>query len=526
MKTFYTFIFLTFLCLKGYSQITNTIDLVHVNSQTNVTNCNLIDFGTTVNNSLMFYFTLTKPQAQAIGDGFLKIKLKEYPSSIGVERGSLYITSSFWSDTEYVHTIGTNISATEVQVSGSSIYLEYTQASSPNTKYESCHYPIGKTQVPTFTLSPSGTVYMACGSTNPVNFTVDNVYDSQGSLEYHWSIGTGWLDENGNSTPATFTTTSDNITLTPIASPPGSVNVIPELDNISYPPLTAIFGLVAYNPTNQITGNSSLCSTATYSVNNLPSGVSVSSWSVSDNTIANITTNGNQATLTATGNGTVSITANLTNICGQTKPIVKNNIYVGAPDFSPYPEMSGDNNPMVGEYKWYSVTGAEGATSYNWYFDIGNGVTGTNIDGWEILQYGYQNKSIYVKIGNPGSTVVVCNATNACDNRTKYMYVSVRSPNDPCGDFRLSSNPMKSGSSANKIIYPPIDPCDDEPFGKTATNYKNLRTIEIFNSYGERVYLKSQTENEFNISELTKGFYFVKSKISNGNSITKKLIVQ
>ncbi|HLV38409.1 T9SS type A sorting domain-containing protein [Xanthomarina sp.] len=151
---------------------------------------------------------------------------------------------------------------------------------------------------------------------------------------------------------------------------------------------------------------------------------------------------------------------------------------------------------------------------------------GTHVDGWEILQYGYQNKSIYVKIGNPGSTVVVCKATNACGNRTKYKYINVRSQSDPCGDFRLSSNPMKFGNSANRIIYPPIDPCDDDPFGKTATNNKNIKTVEIFNSHGESVYLKSQTENEFNISELKKGFYFVKSKISNGNTITKKLIVQ
>jgi hypothetical protein len=368
---------------------------------------------------------------------------------------------------------------------------------------------------------------MACGSTNPVNFTVDNVYDSQGSLEYHWSIGAGWLDENGNSTPATLTTTSNNITLTPIASPPGSVSVVPELDNTSYPPRTAIFGLVAYNPTNQITGNSSLCSTANYTVNNLPSGVSVSSWSVSDSSIASISTNGNQAILTATGNGTVSITANLTNVCGQTKPIVKNNIYVGAPDFSPYPAISGDNSPLTGEYLWYSVDAANGANSYDWYFDMGNGVTGTHVGGWEILQYGYQNRSIFVKVGNPGTTVLVCRANNNCGNRLKYKYVAVRSVNSPCeGEFKFSSNPMKKGDRDNNVIYPPIDPCDFDPLNKTATKNKTIKTVEIFNSYGESVYLKSQTDDKFNVSELKKGLYIVKSQMPDGKTLTKKLIIQ
>ncbi|MCX7546368.1 T9SS type A sorting domain-containing protein [Xanthomarina sp. F1114] len=511
-----------------FSQVTVTVENMNYLNGTTISNCGVIDFEDNSSVSIQMFVKMKKPINLAMGNSNLIIYTKKTTSTYEVSRYSQIVQTVNWSESNGEHifyaTIPITLSAIEFNVTGGFLYasLEYSNGLSS----ESCNYPIVKDEVPTFTLSPSGTVYMACGSTNPVNFTVDNVYDSQGSLEYHWSIGTGWLDENGNSTPATFTTTSDNITLTPIATPPGNVNVVPELDNTSYPELTAIFGLAPYNPTNLISGNSSLCSTATYSVNNLPSGVSVTSWSVSDNTIATITTNGNQATLTATGNGTVSITANLINACGQTKPIVKNNIYVGAPDFSPYPAMSGDNNPMVGEYKWYSVTGAEGATSYNWYFDVGNGVTGTNIDGWEILNYGYQNKSIYVKIGNPGTTVVVCKATNACDTRTKYKYVNVRSPNDPCGDFRLSSNPMKSGSSTNKIIYPPIDPCDNDPFGKTATNSKKIKTVEIFNSYGEPVYSKSQTENEFNLSELKKGFYFVKGQITNGKTITKKLIIE
>ncbi len=43
---------------------TTTINSVYVNNQTTVTNCNLIDIGTTTSNNLTFYFTLSKPTAQ------------------------------------------------------------------------------------------------------------------------------------------------------------------------------------------------------------------------------------------------------------------------------------------------------------------------------------------------------------------------------------------------------------------------------------------------------------------------------
>ena len=85
-----------------------------------------------------------------------------------------------------------------------------------------------------------------------------------------------------------------------------------------------------FDPAYPIIGANQLCSTATYSVNNLPAGTTVTSWSVSNSNIATILGNGNQATLTATGNGTVNITATLTNSCNQTATITKNNIEVGA----------------------------------------------------------------------------------------------------------------------------------------------------------------------------------------------------
>ena len=72
-----------------YGQITTTIDQVFVNGQTMVSDCGTIDLKTNENNALTFYFTLTK--TSIVGDGWLKIKLKNNSSSNGSQRGSLYI---------------------------------------------------------------------------------------------------------------------------------------------------------------------------------------------------------------------------------------------------------------------------------------------------------------------------------------------------------------------------------------------------------------------------------------------------
>ncbi|MFV0572583.1 MAG: T9SS type A sorting domain-containing protein [Xanthomarina gelatinilytica] len=396
---------------------------------------------------------------------------------------------------------------------GNGNYLMATlkQDNQPGADWDSQQVQIIKT--PAFELLPSS-LSLPCDDTSSRTFTLTNGGNLSG-VTYQWNIGNGWTGNVGNGSSITLTPNSGT-------SLPSDVSVTPIYNGENQPTLTCNVNRSAFTTQATIFGRN-VCSTTTYSVINLSNDEFVTSWNVSDSNIAIISENGNQATLTTTGNGTITVSATLENSCGQTKTIEKTNIYVGAPSFPAYPAMSGDNNPMVGEYKAYSVTGADGASNYTWYFDVGNGVTGTNVDGWEILSYGYQNKSINVRVGNPGTTVVVCKATNSCGNRIKYKYVTVRSQSDPCGELRLSSNPMKSGNSTNRIIYLPIDPCDDPYGNKTANSQK---TVEIFNQYGEKIYSQSQTENEFYVNDLKKGFYIVKSQTVSGKTMTEKLIVE
>ena len=212
----------------SYAQITTKIDEVYVNSQTSVSNCSTISFGTTNNNSLTFYFTITK--TESFGDGYLKVKLKHDANSTGSERGFLYISSNMWNGNEFVSTIAVNISASEVEVSGSSVYLEFTKVSSPFNEFNSCNYPITKTPVPTFTLSPT-TASIACGDMSSRTFTVTPANIPSGAnVTYDWSHP-GW-DFVGS--------TANSYTLKPSSATalPSSVSVTPRINGIAKPYLS------------------------------------------------------------------------------------------------------------------------------------------------------------------------------------------------------------------------------------------------------------------------------------------------
>jgi hypothetical protein len=132
---------------------------------------------------------------------------------------------------------------------------------------------------------------------------------------------------------SSFVTTTNSVTLTPFSYPPSNVIVTPVLDGVNQPQSTSTVSLSGFNPTfYEVVGQSSLCSSAIYTVSNLPSDIIVTSWCVSNTSVASITFSGNQATLTSIGgNGSVNVFATITNSCGQSKTIPKTNRAVGAP---------------------------------------------------------------------------------------------------------------------------------------------------------------------------------------------------
>ncbi|MFC4722669.1 T9SS type A sorting domain-containing protein [Geojedonia litorea] len=307
--------------VKLYGQVTVAIESVLVNNQTTVTNCNTIDFGTVSSNSLNFSFKLTKPLNQVVGNGPIKIMFKYSSASTGNQRNSITILSGSWNDdtfnniSTYQSSIQTNISASEIQVSGSSVYLQYT--SSGGINYDStCEYPLIKTPPPSFTLIPTS-VSLSCGDTSSRTFTVTPANIPSGAtVTYQWSY-TGW---------SLISSTATSITLQPNSgtSLPSNVSVTPFINGVAQTQKTCVVSRAPFSPSATLVGSDILCSTGTYTINNMPSNSSVT-WSSSNIYVATITPiNSTQATLSKTGSGIVTVTATVINACGQQKTFTKN----------------------------------------------------------------------------------------------------------------------------------------------------------------------------------------------------------
>lgn len=512
-------ILLTILLYLSYSsinaQITTSINYVFLNNQTNISNCNTLDFGATQNNSLTFYFKLSRPSSLPSGTGTLRIMLKydstSNPQVIGAPQN---IQDSFWGGTIYESTIGVNISDSQVQVSGSTIYLEFE--TSGNIKTLSCQYPIIKTPPPTFSLSPTA-ISIPCGNTSTRTFTItpSNI-PSGANVSYSWSHP-GWSIVGSTATSRILQPNSST-------SLPSNIIVTPSINGIPQATLTCSVTRSLYNSAASITGAGSVCTSSDYSITGLQSGETVQ-WSVSNNSIASISNpTATSVTVNKIGNGTIDLIATITNSCNQTttKSLLIN---IGAPTFSTT-NMSGDNNPLTGETIWYSVQAPTGYTNLQWYFDYG-GVTGTSVNGWQILQ-GQGTTAIATKVGNPGLTYVVCKAFNNCSNAIQYIPVQVRSVTDPCDTFKIKiKNPIKeSDNIVGKIIPPPTDPCDD--LYAKLIDKKEPKKIQIFDLSGKIIFSGEFVEDKFDLKleKITKGTYFLNIMLQDGKIQNETIIVE
>ncbi len=316
-KNYFQVIFFLLITSKSFGQITLSLDQIYLNSQTSIENCSTVDFGTTVNNNLVFYYTLEKSVNQAVADGTIKVTLKYNSNSIGAVKATQFVSSASWNlTTQYSHTISTNIQASDIQVSGSSILLEFIEG---GFTYKSCEYSLIKT--PTFTLSPSS-LSLACGNTSTRTFTVTPANIPSGvNVTYNWSYS-GWSLGSSTTTSKTLQPISDT-TL------PSNVSVTPYIDGVAQQTKTCNVSHSIFSTSATIEGSGSLCSTGTYSINNLPNGVSIQSISSSNTNIAtaSLGTN-NNIMVTKVSNGTITLSVVLQNACSQTATKTKN-IQVG-----------------------------------------------------------------------------------------------------------------------------------------------------------------------------------------------------
>jgi|GEM_PF-1244705 len=526
MKNLIKTIILLFTVTASYSQqLTVQIQSLQYtnNGQPTIgaTNCGNIDLLSSTSTSINFGINLSKPNGQVVGLSDLYVYTQKSSSDYRVQRSWVQISESFWNhpssgNDTYSTTASFSINSSDFNVSGGTLFVVFKSSSS--TEYTSCNFTITKTPVPTFTLSPT-TVSLACGSTSPRTFTVTPANIPAGAtVTYQWSFS-GW---NG---VATSTMSSVNLTPNSGTSLPSTVFVTPYINGVAKPSLSCTVTRAAFNPsTSEITGNGNFCpgSSSSYTISNL--GTNTVTWSVSNPAVASLSaTSGATVTVTGLSNGTVTLNAIITNACGQTATKSKT-FNIGSPNFPS--GMSGESNPLTGENKYYSVPQATGAVSYYWYFDAG-GVLGTNINGWQINS-GQGTTGITAKVGNPGSTIVVCKATNICGNSIKYIYVNVRSVTDPCDGFKISiTNPVKKGDNlVGKILPPPDDPCDN--LSKMLSQKEDKKEVKVYDLFGRLVLSDFFNSDEFQINNLNlpKGNYILNITLSNGKTQKQIVVVE
>jgi hypothetical protein len=266
IKILFIIIALTSYC--SYSQVVTAISQVFVNSQTTVTNCSLIDFGTTSNNSITVYYKLTKPLNQVVS-GNITLQLKYSSTSNGTQKASIPVQAISWVDntqtntSTFESTISCNISENEIQVTGSSIYAEF--ATSSNIKTSSCEYPLKKTPLPSFSFSPTS-LSLACGDMSSQTFTVTPANIPSGAnVAYQWSYS-GWT--------GTVNPSMNSVTLTPNSgiSLPSTVWVIPQIDGVNYPTGICTVSRSFIASAGSISGNATVCTTGTYTFTGLMPG--------------------------------------------------------------------------------------------------------------------------------------------------------------------------------------------------------------------------------------------------------------
>lgn len=538
-------IFLTIILILTYSsinaQISTSINSVFLNSQTSVSNCNTLDFGATQNNSLSINFKLTRPSSLPDGTGTLRIMLKydstSNPQQIGASQD---ILNSFWTNSMFESSIGGNISDSQVQLSGSSIYLEFETFS--NVKTSSCQYPITKTQTPTFTLSPSS-LSISCGSVAPVTFTYSNVYNTPG-VTYNYSYS-GW----------TFVSqTPNSITLKPTNGDvlPSNFSLVPIVNGVSQPYKVCTVTRSPFTTTSQITGGGVVCpgGTATFNLTDSGSFTNVS-WSIAEFDVAAIQNSTNSSiTVEALTSGTFTIKAIVQNACGQTQTVTRT-LNIGVPNVNPF------YNTISGLYDWYAtnyspfqigVYPVENATSYIWT------ITGSSSPSNCTNRPKFSNGSAtmttpnnYVTINTGsclGNYVVSCRPANSCGQsfgiQSRGFAVGNNSDSDnPCDNDPIPmglkmKNPIKENDEIVLNIHHGDLPCNTSNLlknnqkitdeGVEKINY----SIEIYDFYGRKLISKKINAGDVTISDtnLSKGKYIINISNDLGDVKREILIVE
>ena len=191
---------------------------------------------------------------------------------------------------------------------------------------------IVETPPPTFTITPNP-ISVVCGKSDPIVLTINNINSTSGVTGYTWNLGTGntWIN-NGSAAQSTINTSTNQLTLSPTCGiTPTSISATVFIGSDSYQTNTATIS--STNPSLSINGSNNFCSSAAYSINNLPCNATVN-WSASPSGIVSFScTSCTNPTLTKIADGIVTLTATVSNAnaCNSSTTSYNTTITVGTP---------------------------------------------------------------------------------------------------------------------------------------------------------------------------------------------------
>lgn len=189
--------------------------------------------------------------------------------------------------------------------------------------------------------------------------------------------------------------------------------------------LTGYYSL-SINPSFVINGDNNFCITSNnYTISSLPAGAIVT-WTATPSNIVTINSpNSPQTTLTRNSNGVITLTANISNACGGTITITKENIMVGVPAAPIITNLNFDSR--CGSFMEAYSSNPAGATGYVWNLNFGQVVQD------DVSDYIYVNPLI-----NSPQT-----------GQSYYNYISVQAKNvcglsDPSATKQFTVGPVPS----------------------------------------------------------------------------------
>ncbi|MCL8006596.1 hypothetical protein M8845_04055 [Gelidibacter japonicus] len=368
-----------------------------------VPNGSSIDMGTNSSINVTFIVDLAKASSYTIGPA--KVWISVFRSS--GSRKDYYINAV--PENEFITgaSKGYNFNILDSEIDfGSGNYLMATlkQDGQPGSEWNSQQIPIVKT--PAFELTPSS-LSIACGDTSPKTFTVINSSNLNG-VTYQWSIGSGWSGNVGNGNSITLTPNSGTIL-------PSNISVTPIYNGQNLSTLTRNISRASFSSSATITGSNVLCSTETYTINNLPNDVSIKSVSSSDNNIATATLDSNGLiTATEVANGIFMLSVVLQNSCSQT--------------------ITKTKSIQVGENANVDITGLENG------IDAGSTVMIelTNNNGCGQIYFTSATNATFLSVGHDYAYLNV--DSNAVGNGS--IYVSITGTNSIYKEFPINSEPI------------------------------------------------------------------------------------